>query len=661
MSYLLISIVALFAGLLLFPVLRRSPQALAGIDGFILTILGGLVALHLLPHSILEGGQAAVFAALAGLFLPVLMEKSLVQSATRGKAAFFLGPLAVLGLLAHAFLDGAALSSGGLDMDLLPDLLPDGGHGHAEHAHTGHAHAEHAGHAHIEHTGHAHAEHAGHAHAGHDHTGHGHEGHAHAEDGSLLALGVILHRFPMGLGLAWVLAATRGMKAALGAASLISLVTVAGFFLGMKDLPLLGEQGLAAFQAFVAGTLMHVVFHHGPPRDFYEKPLARPIATIGALLGVGAMALLVENHPTVKHCTEEIAAGPTFMTLAYQAAPLLLLAFAAAAAARVFLRLPTMGWLGRILSLDTSTTRHLSHTPAPICSCDAMPLYQRLTRLGVPSWAAVFVLILGLSVGVDTLLLSLPLLGEGMTLARVLSVTGLALLSAPLVAMMARNTQEKASLVVPPRRSWSVRFTDGVRYGFEEVVDHTMPWVLVGLALASMVESILHIDGMTHELPYGLDVALMTLGAIPFYICASGATPLVAILMHKGLSAGAGLAFLVAGPLTNGAIHGLLRRTRGKKAAFSFGGIAVLFAAGLGLVVNGVSNGFAPLELHSTVVQSPGVVQQISLVVLGALVLWSLFRRGPRDLVSNLIPRPAVEKTDQEKANACSHGHLHHR
>ena len=43
-------------------------------------------------------------------------------------------------------------------------------------------------------------------------------------------------------------------------------------------------------------------------------------------------------------------------------------------------------------------------------------------------------------------------------------------------------------------------------------------------------------------------MGLAALLAIPAYVCAQGATPFAAVLMHKGASLGAGVAFLLVGP-----------------------------------------------------------------------------------------------------------------
>ena len=84
----------------------------------------------------------------------------------------------------------------------------------------------------------------------------------------------------------------------------------------------------------------------------------------------------------------------------------------------------------------------------------------------------------------------------------------------------------------------SSRLLAGLRFGFVEVFDHTMPWIALGLVIAAMAESMLS-HGAIAEVPALLQVPVAALVGVPIYVCASGATPVAALAVHKGLSAGA--------------------------------------------------------------------------------------------------------------------------
>ena len=73
---------------------------------------------------------------------------------------------------------------------------------------------------------------------------------------------------------------------------------------------------------------------------------------------------------------------------------------------------------------------------------------------------------------------------------------------------------------------------------------------------------------------------------LPMYVCASGATPLVAIFLANGASGGAALAFLITGPATNITTFGIVSKLHGKKVAFALGFGAFVISIGLGYLLN---------------------------------------------------------------------------
>lgn len=72
-----------------------------------------------------------------------------------------------------------------------------------------------------------------------------------------LALGVIIHRLPVGMAIWWVLRPQFGTTVAVLTFALVIVTTVIGYAVG-GELFSSGEWPLALFQAFVAGSLIHV-------------------------------------------------------------------------------------------------------------------------------------------------------------------------------------------------------------------------------------------------------------------------------------------------------------------------------------------------------------------------------------------------------------------
>ena len=130
-------------------------------------------------------------------------------------------------------------------------------------------------------------------------------------------------------------------------------------------------------------------------------------------------------------------------------------------------------------------------------------------------------------------------------------------------------------------------------------------------------------------------LALALLG-LPVYICASGATPVVAVFLAGGVSPGAVLAFLLTGPATNISTFGVVKQVHGSKAAYLLSASTLIASVGLGLLVNCFYKDFSPITL-SPESHSPSSLQQLCLAAMGVLLIWSILRRGTRSLVKEII------------------------
>ncbi len=77
------------------------------------------------------------------------------------------------------------------------------------------------------------------------------------------ALAVILHRIPVGLVIWWLIRPRFGALAAAGGVGAVVLGTLAGYGVGMEFVGGPQGPGVELYQAFVSGSLVHVVFHQG--------------------------------------------------------------------------------------------------------------------------------------------------------------------------------------------------------------------------------------------------------------------------------------------------------------------------------------------------------------------------------------------------------------
>lgn len=329
----------------------------------------------------------------------------------------------------------------------------------------------------------------------------------------------------------------------------------------------------------------------------------------------------------------------TFSVLLVESAPALLLGYALAGMVPFLLTVSRTTALGRGSKLTQSLRGVAFGLPLPVCSCGVLPLYESLIRRGAPPVAAMAFFVATPELGLDAVLLSVPLLGTSLTVARVVAAFLVAVLVALMVgwrasvpAVASDDVREAAE-----EQPLGVRIRAGLRFGFVEVFDHTMPWIALGLIIAAVAEPLLS-HGAIGAIPAALQVPLAALIGVPVYVCASGATPVAALAIHKGLSTGAAMAFLIAGPATNVTTFGVLARLHGRRMAFVFGITVTALAVLAGWIVDGLGISAAPvLEAHASVDHHGAWLGWLSVVGLSLLVVASLVRQGPRGALRQIL------------------------
>jgi len=108
----------------------------------------------------------------------------------------------------------------------------------------------------------------------------------------------------------------------------------------------------------------------------------------------------------------------------------------------------------------------------------------------------------------------------------------------------------------------------GIRYAITEYWGDIAGWFFIGLFLAGLISVFIPDDLFGLYIgDGGLPVMLIMLAmGMPLYICATASTPIAAALILKGISPGAALVFLLAGPATNVTSLTVLFGMLGKKA-----------------------------------------------------------------------------------------------
>ncbi|WP_417345396.1 SO_0444 family Cu/Zn efflux transporter [Ferrimonas sp.] len=130
------------------------------------------------------------------------------------------------------------------------------------------------------------------------------------------------------------------------------------------------------------------------------------------------------------------------------------------------------------------------------------------------------------------------------------------------------------------------RMVQGIRYASNDLVKDTTVWLLIGLFFAALVNTFVPPQYLSQWGDGILAMSLMVLVSVPMYICATASTPIAAGLLLAGVSPGAVLVFMMAGPATNIATLGVVRNELGKRALWGYLGGVIGTAMVFGYLVN---------------------------------------------------------------------------
>ena len=124
-------------------------------------------------------------------------------------------------------------------------------------------------------------------------------------------------------------------------------------------------------------------------------------------------------------------------------------------------------------------------------------------------------------------------------------------------------------------------------YAFVELLQDISKWLIIGFLVAALISAVLPNDFFSSFKGLGLLEILVVLAAsVPIYICATGSIPIAAVLLMKGVSPGAALVFLMAGPATNVATIAVLGKTMGRKSLIIYLSTIIGGAIVFGLLTN---------------------------------------------------------------------------
>lgn len=298
--------------------------------------------------------------------------------------------------------------------------------------------------------------------------------------------------------------------------------------------------------------------------------------------------------------------------------------------------------------------------PLPLCSCGVIPTAMSLRKEGASKGATVSFLIATPETGVDSIIATYSLLGLPFALIRPIAACCNALMGGLMVNAFAdeKEGQEvseedtKSCCCHPHEKPTTFvgKIKEALRFGFIEMMEDIGKWLVIGLIIAGLITVFVPDSFFTIFRGNTLMSMLLVLCiAIPMYICATGSIPIAVALMLKGLTPGAALVLLMAGPACNMASILVINKVLGKKTLFVYLVSIITMAICWGCIVDYC----LPEEWFQTGMMSKACCEAegTSWFNIGCTILLAC-------LLLNTLRLHFFHKHEEE--HCCCHEHEHH-
>ncbi len=277
--------------------------------------------------------------------------------------------------------------------------------------------------------------------------------------------------------------------------------------------------------------------------------------------------------------------------LVNEMSPYLLLGFFLAGVMHAFL---PGSFYGRFLgghNFKSVVNAALFGIPLPLCSCGVIPTAMSLRKEGASKGATVSFLIATPQTGIDSIIATYSLMGLPFALARPLAALVTSLFGGVAVNLSDKEKVDAAACSRTSRhnekQSFWKRCVSALRYAYVDMMQDIGKWLVLGLVVAGMITVLVPDGWFTIFNGNTLASMLLVLAiAMPMYVCATGSIPIAVALMLKGLTPGAALVLLMAGPACNFASMLVVRKVLGAKTTIIYILSIVLGAIGFGSAVD---------------------------------------------------------------------------
>ena len=230
--------------------------------------------------------------------------------------------------------------------------------------------------------------------------------------------------------------------------------------------------------------------------------------------------------------------------------------------------------------------------PLPLCSCGVIPTGVSFHKQGASKGATNSFLISTPQTGVDSILVTYSMMGWAYAIARpiIAFITGILggiwtdRATSNNVAIEQSTGINCETNPSEEKEHWFQRI---FVYAFVTFMQDIGRWLIIGLVLAAIITVAVPDDFFAQHLNSPIvNMLLILVASIPMYVCATGSVPIAAALLMKGISPGAALVFLMAGPATNIATFTVLWQTLGKRTTVIYLVSIILGALFFGIMID---------------------------------------------------------------------------
>ena len=273
--------------------------------------------------------------------------------------------------------------------------------------------------------------------------------------------------------------------------------------------------------------------------------------------------------------------------------------------------------------------------PLPLCSCGVIPTAIGLRNEKASKGAIASFLIATPQTGIDSILATFSLMGLGFAIIRPTAALITGVCGGLLVNRLVREDDVKEDVsascqVESGNRIWRV-----LKYAYYDMLRDIGLRLLIGLVVAALIQVAVPDEFF---LSFGsqplLQMLVILVIAVPMYICSTGSIPVAAALMMKGLSPGAALVMLMAGPAVNLASILVVHKSMGRRFTSIYLMTIVGFAVLFGLLLNAteifnyqfsIINSQAACCMSTSVLPSPFKI--VCATVLTLLIIFALMMK----------------------------------